>query len=293
MRIKSGESVSVETDGIEVVHRDDPAPVLTVVVCAYNDQERVKPTAASIARQSSLSGVQTLLIDGASSDGTIEAARAHLPGLTVSSERDGGVYQAMNRALVLARGEYVYFLNCGDVLHDDRVLERLVTELRLLTRPVPLLACRVRHLDGGRGAPFVTRTIPFSLWRLLLGRQDYNHQAMIFHRVTSLAAGGFSMLHGVAGDYHLILRLALMRAPMTREMVLSDYEGGGLSAADAHLIPRLHAAVREEVLDLRGPLRRVNRWYGSLQSLRRETIRWRRREQAHKRSGTGPVKSVE
>jgi len=246
-------------------------PILSVVICAYNDAKRIATTARSLAAQGTPDGVQIVLIDGASNDATVETASAYLPDLVVASQFDGGIYPAMNRALNVAEGEYVYFLNCGDALRGESVLARLIGELRALPHPVPLIACRVRHLNGGRGAPFVTSTIPFSLARMLAGRQDYNHQAMIFHRGTAIAAGGFPVGYGVVGDYHLILRLALVRPPATREIVIADYEGGGISSADPRMIPRLQAAVRQEVLDLRGVLRVLNHLYGELQSRRRKS----------------------
>lgn len=271
-KVDQGRSVS----GLPVVHVDPYAQsdkpqlidetnrcetILTVVICAHNDHRQMARTARSLAAQEIPDGVQILLADGASNDATVETAQAYLPDLVVASQFDGGIYPAMNRALSLAEGEYVYFLSCGDVLNGPSVLARLVGELRALPRPVPLIVCRVRHLDGARGVPFVTETIPFSLARMLAGRQDYSHQALVFHRGTALAAGGFPVGYGVVGDYHLILRLALIRPPTTREIVIADQDGG-IGAADPRMVARLQAAVRQDVLDLRGPLRVLNRLYG-------------------------------
>lgn len=64
-----------------------------------------------------------IIVDGASSDNTLEVARKNAtPNLRILSERDRGLYDAMNKGLRLARGQYVIFLNAGDAFHNRYTL---------------------------------------------------------------------------------------------------------------------------------------------------------------------------
>lgn len=253
------------------------SPRLSVVVCARNDRERIVPTLRSLVGQVSLVDVEIVLVDGASGDSTPDVARrilGDLPDVIVDSRNDTGVFDAMNRGLRLAGGDYVYFLNCGDAFTSPSVVKELLDVLPVDPAESPLVVSRVRH-HGDPSAPFVTRTVPFRLGRLLLSRQDYNHQAMVFSRGAALAAGGFRLRYGVASDYDLILRLALLAPPLETDLVLADYEGGGLSAANPAQIPVLHAAARQDVFRLSGVGAWLNRGYGALQGRRRGYLRAR------------------
>lgn len=71
-----------------------------------------------------------IVIDGASTDGSAEYIRAHADQLTYwVSEKDSGIYNAMNKGVRAAKGEYLLMLNSGDFLVDDRVIERILPEL--------------------------------------------------------------------------------------------------------------------------------------------------------------------
>lgn len=250
-------------------------PRLSVVVCARDDRERLARTLDSVTGQDRLAEVEIVLVDGASTDGTLDLAREVLAGVplhVLDSRPDGGVYDAMNRGLRLATGDYVYFLNCGDAFRTSTTLAQLVDELPP-ENDRALLIGRVRHLAGGAAPPFVTATVPFRIPRFLAGRQDYNHQAMVFHRGAATAAGGFRLQYGVVSDYDLILRLCFVTAPKEIPLVIADYEGGGLSAQAPAQIPRLQARVRHDVFRLHGLPAWVNGAYGRAQSRRRGGLR--------------------
>jgi glycosyltransferase involved in cell wall biosynthesis len=250
-------------------------PRITVVVCALNDADRIVSTLKSVACQSALSRIEVLVIDGGSDDGTAVIARELLEGANarVLSRPDAGIYDAMNRGLREAASDYVYFLNCGDTLYAPDVLERLEGELPEDPWGVTLVAARVKHWKGGIGAPTVTETIPFDRQRMLLGRQDYNHQAFLFSRSAAVSAAGFSSRYGVAGDYHLILRLALIAVPRYVDLILANYEGGGISQEKHDSITFMHDLARIDTLGLRGALAATSRLYAWAQHARRHYLR--------------------
>lgn len=107
----------------------DDLPLLTIITITYNAEQFLNRTLNSV--QAGLScllesqKVEYLLVDGKSSDSTLEIAR-HYPFLSkIVSEPDRGLYDAMNKGLALANGKYVWFLNAGDEIFDPGTLKNL------------------------------------------------------------------------------------------------------------------------------------------------------------------------
>jgi glycosyltransferase involved in cell wall biosynthesis len=110
----------------------------TIATVTYNAAATLPATLRSVLEQT-YHEVEFLLIDGASSDDTLrvfgemeEALRRHCAGgVRMLSERDGGLYDAMNKALRMATGDYLIFLNAGDRFHAPTTLHdaaRLVSQ---------------------------------------------------------------------------------------------------------------------------------------------------------------------
>ncbi len=96
----------------------------TVIMVCFNDKDRVKKTIESVLSQT-YSNVEFLIIDGDSSDGTADILKKYsiFPKVNIFSEKDRGIYNAMNRGITRASGDYIFFLNAGDLFYDNHVLE--------------------------------------------------------------------------------------------------------------------------------------------------------------------------
>lgn len=113
---------------------DYEPPLFTIITVCRNAVESVGKALESLAAQT-FTDWEWIMVDGASTDATVAQANTlHGKGrrLKIISEPDTGIYNAMNKGLRSARGQYVYFLNADDALHDERVLEDVAQELRLL-----------------------------------------------------------------------------------------------------------------------------------------------------------------
>lgn len=98
-------------------------PLFSVITVTYNAIETLRPTLESVAAQS-CRHYEHLIIDGASADGTVEMAlKFRNPQKRVLSSPDKGVYDAMNKGLGEAEGDYVIFLNAGDAFHSPDTLQ--------------------------------------------------------------------------------------------------------------------------------------------------------------------------
>lgn len=104
-------------------------PKFSIVTVTYNAEAVLEDTIQSIVTQT-YKNLEYIIVDGASKDKTIEIAnryREHIHILV--SEPDKGLYDAMNKGLKLATGDYVCFLNAGDCLHEDDTLQLIVHAL--------------------------------------------------------------------------------------------------------------------------------------------------------------------
>ena len=117
-------------------HKDSISPLFSVITVTYNAREALQVTAASVRNQI-FGDWENLIIDGASADGTAEFAREYAAEVNESSgtekvkvlsERDKGLYDAMNKGLERAQGKYVIFLNAGDTFHDSKTLALMARE---------------------------------------------------------------------------------------------------------------------------------------------------------------------
>ena len=98
-------------------------PLISIVTVTYNAAGTIVPTLRSVKEQT-FKDFEHLIVDGASTDDTLTLARREgLPDLRINSERDRGLYDAMDKGLHAARGKYILFLNAGDSFADAGVLE--------------------------------------------------------------------------------------------------------------------------------------------------------------------------
>ncbi|MDE6330773.1 MAG: glycosyltransferase [Muribaculaceae bacterium] len=89
-------------------------PMFSIVTITFNAEKEILRTLESV-RSQNCKDFEHIIVDGASSDNTIALARSHgVEGIRILSEKDRGLYDAMNKGLLLAKGKYVIFLNAGD-----------------------------------------------------------------------------------------------------------------------------------------------------------------------------------
>jgi glycosyltransferase involved in cell wall biosynthesis len=89
-------------------------PVLSVITIVYNNARDIERTLLSVLNQT-YDGIEYIVVDGASNDGTLQIIKRYESRIAkLISEKDKGIYDAMNKGLALATGDYVIFMNSGD-----------------------------------------------------------------------------------------------------------------------------------------------------------------------------------
>lgn len=103
---------------------------ISVVTVSYNAIDLIEDTIKSVAAQT-YPDVEYIVIDGASKDGTKELINRHSEKISYwVSEPDKGIYDAMNKGIIMAAGDYINFMNAGDCFASDDVIEKFVESLQ-------------------------------------------------------------------------------------------------------------------------------------------------------------------
>lgn len=100
-------------------------PVISIITVCYNAEPEIEATLKSVKEQS-FKNYEYIIIDGASKDSTLSViSKSGVEPTHLVSERDKGIYDAMNKGLALAQGEYLMFLNAGDSLYSTNTLQKI------------------------------------------------------------------------------------------------------------------------------------------------------------------------
>ncbi len=176
---------------------------VTVATVCYNCEDTIEKTIISVLKQT-YGEIEYIIVDGASSDMTMEVIKKHCKDerVIVISEPDDGLYDAMNKAIDKATGDYVIFMNSGDVFADDNVIYNISRFLdgnnELVYGNVIRLKPSGRILEkyGNRYTPMF----------LLLQGKMMCHQS-IFTRSDIMKQYRFNTDYSITADYDFLMRM--------------------------------------------------------------------------------------
>lgn len=211
---------------------------LSIVTIVRNHKDGFLRTAASVA-PAKPDWCEWIVIDGASTDGTAEAAAEHYGDRMdwFVSELDGGIAAAFNKGIAQCRGDYVLFLNAGDVLTDPSftTLERVLRG----NEGAPLVVGRIRF-----GAKLVGRPVSF---RRQLMRNFLPHQAMLVGRSLFETLGPYDAGLAFGMDYEWSLRLKDVWDSIRFDpAIIADMETGGASVSNYRQVFQAYVAARQK-----------------------------------------------
>lgn len=194
-------------------------PLLSVVIVVFRDRDELRQVIESILPHKN-QDMELIVIDGASDDGTVELLHTFDSQIDYwISQPDSGIYDAMNKGLKAASGEYILHLNAGDRLRAVP-WEALRQHAKA---KVDVVCCRVL-IDGE--IEFVSRTS-------FLSKIDntWHHQGTFYRRVAHL---GYDATYRMAGDFdHNQKLLKAGCVVKNNSCIVADHQSGGASMAEA------------------------------------------------------------
>jgi glycosyltransferase involved in cell wall biosynthesis len=210
-------------------------PTVSVITITYNNASGLAKTLASIAAQD-YPKLEQIVVDGGSKDNTLAVMTeyAHLIKRSVS-EPDKGIYDAMNKGMAMASGEFLWFLNAGDVAHSPTVLTQIFT-LPIAKTPTDEWydvyygeAINVNESYEPSGTPR-RKALPAKLThRSMSYGMVVCHQSMIVRR---RIAPLYDLQYKYSGDVDWAIRLLRRTESVCNTgLVIADFLEGGVSTA--------------------------------------------------------------
>lgn len=207
-------------------------PQVSVITVSFNAMAVLPETLASLRAQRGVD-YEWVVVDGASKDGSAQWCAAQSPDAFIS-EPDRGIYDAMNKAVGLARGEWVYFLNAGDRLADENTLADLVAAAQ--PRDGVVYGDVVYFGESGQRRK---RFDWVTARNLVYG--DLCHQALIARRRFFTEVAPFDLTYRWNADFDWLLKVVATGAGMRyvpRDVALFHDAGAHVAAAQKSEIER-------------------------------------------------------
>jgi len=191
-------------------------------VPTFNSCAKIDSTLDSLSRQRD-DLWECIVIDGASSDDTMRRVLSRGSRIRSVSEPDRGIYDAMNKGIALATGEWLFFLGAGDIVRPG-AFDELLPVINDIPGPAIVYGNVARfgtgQLMGGKA----------TTQRLCYG-ENIPHQATFYHRSVFDLLGRYSLKYPILADFAFNLQCFGDNRVSTVyvDRVIADYEGGGFS----------------------------------------------------------------
>lgn len=215
-----------------------PARTVTVITVSFNSAGTIVDTLRSVAEQSH-PAIQHIVIDGGSIDGTLNVIERHGRHVArIVSERDNGIYDAMNKGLALASGAFVGFLNADDMFAHRDVVAHIAAAAG--TGPIDAVYGDLVYVDRTDPDKVVRywRSGQFEASKLRFGWMP-PHPTLYVRQSRLLELGGFDTQFRIAADYDFVLRclgLANMRVAYLPQVLVKMRTGGVSNGSTASLL---------------------------------------------------------
>ncbi|MDL2314864.1 glycosyltransferase [Bacteroidales bacterium OttesenSCG-928-C19] len=200
-------------------------PKLSVITVVYNAKNALSKTIECVKDQTYRNYIEYIVVDGASTDGTLEVIKENNSFIDKwISEKDNGLYDAMNKGLQMATGEYVLFLNAGDLFYNNTTVEQVFSkEIADIYYGETVIIDK----DGNELGYRRLRTPKKLTWKSFRMGMLVCHQSVIIKRDI---AGKYNPDYRYTADFDWVLN-ALKKADviMNTNIIISKFEAGGYS----------------------------------------------------------------
>lgn len=210
-------------------------PFFSIVIPTLNSAKTLKETLDSIIAQK-FEDYEILILDGGSTDGTLLVPNQFNPSrIFVFNGPDLGTYDAMNKGIRFAKGNWLYFLGSDDLLYDEFVLNRIYKSIQTTGLPIIYGNVKVKGNSGWArdGEIYAGR---FSKNRMLV--KSICHQAIFYKRDFVVSNNlTFNLHYPVSADWHFNLCCRRLTKFKYIDVVVAVFSAGGISTTRRDSLP--------------------------------------------------------
>jgi glycosyltransferase involved in cell wall biosynthesis len=202
--------------------------LITVITIVFNDEKNIERTIQSVINQT-YKNIDYIIIDGGSTDKTLDIIHKYEEKIDYwITENDKGIYDAMNKGISLARGEWINFMNSGDIFFDKETIAKINFDR---DKNINVLYGDAETEYTGFSKIYKAgnlRDLPYSM--------QFSHQSAFF-RTAYHQQNLFTLKYKFASDFYLILQLFINNPDSFAEVpiVISSVSVGGISDKKTYL----------------------------------------------------------
>lgn len=203
-------------------------PLISIITVVYNGAHALESTIQGVIEQT-YTDIEYIIIDGGSQDGTVDIIKKYEQKITRwISEKDQGIYDAMNKGLRHARGEWVYFLNCQDYFYSRTVLSEVAPYLRSANGSV--FSGKVEMTNGSIIKLYPEEYKDKRLSARALFHTKFCHQALFVKREAYISHGLFNLTFKVFSDFDLIYNIISGEGDFAKaSIIITKFDPSGIS----------------------------------------------------------------
>jgi len=199
------------------------SPLFSIIIPTFNAAKTLQRALNSIFEQN-YKNFEIIIVDGCSSDNTITLINENCskdPRIRHLSEIDNGIYDAMNKGIDMATGQWLYFLGSDDIFYDENVLLKVADKLK---------DCQCDFFYGQvimKSAPYDG---PFTLTKLL--KKNISHQAIFYMKLVFDKLGTYNIRYKLHADWEFNIRYFLLGDSTAKyaDILIANFSEGGVSS---------------------------------------------------------------
>lgn len=214
--------------------KQETTPLVTIITITRNlirgKRENFAKECIESVHKQNYPNIEHIIIDGASDDGTLSFLQKYVDQkyITVYSEPDNGIYDAMNKGLHLAKGKYINFLNTDDFFHNPSAIKLSISQLEKYSADYSFANAILKY-ENGKDVVW-EGDISCLAWA-----SHYCHQTMFIRTELLKSIGGFNTNYKISADTEMMIHLYAMKINYIKiNDDIVTYRVGGFSSQYQH-----------------------------------------------------------
>lgn len=215
---------------------------ISIISVTYNAANSIENMIKSIISQVNLSDIEFIIIDGNSTDGTCDIIKKYDSYIDIFlSEKDNGIYDAMNKGLNYAKGEYVYFIGADDTLYSNDILKNICC---YLNSNIDVLSGTVYLVDRIFHMKKLSKN-KYTKDEIITG-QMLPHQGLFVRRTLALKYK-FNVKYKISSDYEMLLKIIKDNYNILYiDDVIANYNVSGISSLQTEILIKEYTEILKE-----------------------------------------------